>query len=318
MSLKIVATGAGLPKRQLSNSELATMVETSDEWIKSRTGIESRYVCTDESMTDLTEMAAREAMEKAGMGPGDIDLILCSTIAGDYVTPALACTTGLRLGTKCPAFDVNAACAGFLFALDVADAYISTGRATNVLILSAEMMSKHVDWNDRNTCVLFGDGAGAAIVTKGNALKYIRILSDPNIKSLYLEGKTGNSPFSEKQVTESHLHMDGQEVFKFAVTMIEREAKNAVKELGITLDDIDYYILHQANKRILATAQDRLGEPESKFPTSIQDTGNMSSVTIPVLLNRLLDQGKIKKGDTLFMSAFGAGMTAGSCVMIWE
>jgi 3-oxoacyl-[acyl-carrier-protein] synthase-3 len=318
MSLKIIATGAGLPKRELTNAELATLVDTNDEWIRSRTGIESRHVCTDESMTDLTEMAAREAMGKAGLGPEDIDLILCTTIAGDYVTPALACTTGLRLGTKCPAFDLNAACAGFVYALDVADAYIATGRAKNILILSAEMMSKHVDWTDRNTCVLFGDGAGAVIVTEGSALKYIRILADPNIKSLYLEGKTGNSPFYEKQVTESYLHMDGQEVFKFAVSMIEREAKNAVKELGITLDDIDYYVLHQANKRILATAQDRLGEPESKFPTSIQDTGNMSSVTIPVLLNRLLAEGKIKKGDTLFMSAFGAGMTAGSCVMIWE
>ncbi|MBU3748736.1 MAG: 3-oxoacyl-ACP synthase, partial [Burkholderiaceae bacterium] len=190
---------------------------------------------------------------------------------------------------------------GFTYALDVAAAYIETNRAKNVLVVAAEMMSKHIDWTDRNTCVLFGDGAGAAIVTKGNALKYMHILAEPNIPFLYLEGKTGNSPFYKHNVKEGYLKMDGQEVFKFAVTMIEREVKAAVEALGITKDDIDFYVLHQANMRILKTAQDRLKEPESKFPSNIHNTGNMSSATIPVLLDQLLDEGKIKKGDTLFM-----------------
>ena len=318
MSIKIVGTGRGLPKKTLTNEELAKMVDTSDEWIKSRTGIASRHVSTDETLTDLATEAAGKALDKANMDSKEIDLVLSSTISGDYTTPSLSCAVSLRLGIICPAMDLNAACAGFTYALDIADAYISTGRAKNVLIVSAEMMSKHIDWTDRNTCVLFGDGAGACIVTAGNALKYIKILSEPNISHLYLEGKTGNSPFYHKQVRESYLHMDGQEVFKFAVTMIEREVKNAVNALGITKDDIDYYLLHQANKRILTTAQDRLKEPESKFPSNIHHTGNMSSATIPVLLDELLEAGKIKKGDTLFMSAFGAGMTAGSCVMVWE
>lgn len=302
----------------LSNEELSKMVDTSDEWIRSRTGISSRHICTDETLTDLGVTAAKSAMAKGDMKPEDIDLILCSTISGDYTTPSLACAVGFHLGIQCPAMDINAACAGFTYALDVADAYITTGRARNVLIVSGEMMTKHMDWKDRNTCVLFGDGAGACIVTKGNALRYIKILAEPNLSHLYLEGKTGNSPFYHKQVKESYLYMDGQEVFKFAVTMIEREVKNAVVALGITKDDIDYYLLHQANKRILTTAQDRLKEPESKFPSNIHHTGNMSSATIPVLLDELLEAGKIKKGDTLFMSAFGAGMTAGSCVMVWE
>lgn len=318
MSIKIIATGSALPEKSLTNTELAELVETNDEWIKSRTGISSRHVCTDETISDLAASAAAKALAKSGLKVEDIDLILCSTISGDYTTPSLSCIVGLRLGAKCPAIDLNAACAGFTYALDVAAAYIETKRAKNVLIVSAEMMSKHIDWTDRNTCVLFGDGAGAAIVTEGNALKYMHILAEPNIPFLYLEGKTGNSPFYKHNVKEGYLKMDGQEVFKFAVTMIEKEVKAAVEALGITKDDIDYYILHQANKRILLTAQDRLKEPESKFPSNIHETGNMSSATIPVLLDQLLEAGKIKKGDTLFMSAFGAGLTAGSCVMVWE
>jgi len=318
MSIKIIATGSALPEKALSNTELAELVETNDEWIKSRTGISSRYVCTNETISDLAASAAAKALAKSGLKVEDIDLILCSTIAGDYTTPALSCIVGLRLGAKCPAIDLNAACAGFTYALDVAAAYIETKRAKNVLIVSAEMMSKHIDWTDRNTCVLFGDGAGAAIVTEGNALKYMHLVAEPNIPFLYLEGKTGNSPFYKHNVKEGYLKMDGQEVFKFAVTTIEREVKAAVEALGITKDDIDFYILHQANMRILKTAQDRLKEPESKFPSNIHDTGNMSSATIPVLLDQLLTAGKIKKGDTLFMSAFGAGLTAGSCVMVWE
>ena len=318
MSIKIIATGSALPEKALSNAELAEMVETNDEWIRSRTGISSRHVCTDETISDLAASAAAKALAKSGLDAGEIDLIICSTISGDYTTPSLSCIVGLRLGAKCPALDLNAACAGFTYALDVASSYIETGRAKNVLIVSAEMMSKHIDWTDRNTCVLFGDGAGAVIVTKGNALKYMHILAEPNISFLNLEGKTGNSPFYQHNVEEGFLKMDGQEVFKFAVTMIEREVKAAVEALGITKDDIDYYILHQANKRILTTAQERLKEPASKFPTNIHHTGNMSSATIPVLLDELLTEGKIKKGDTLFMSAFGAGLTAGSCVMVWE
>jgi 3-oxoacyl-[acyl-carrier-protein] synthase III len=302
----------------LSNTELAELVETNDEWIKSRTGISSRYVCTDETISDLAASAGAKALTKSGLKVEEIDLILCSTIAGDYTTPSLACIVGLRLGAKCPAIDVNAACAGFTYALDVAAAYIETKRAKNVLIVSAEMMSKHIDWTDRNTCVLFGDGAGAAVVTEGNALKYMHLVAEPNIPFLYLEGKTGNSPFYKHNVKEGYLKMDGQEVFKFAVTTIEKEVKAAVEALGITKDDIDFYVLHQANMRILKTAQDRLKEPESKFPSNIHDTGNMSSATIPVLLDQLLEAGKIKKGDTLFLSAFGAGLTAGSCVMVWE
>ena len=220
--------------------------------------------------------------------------------------------------TNCPAFDINAACSGFIYALDVASLYLSSEKMKNILIISAEMMTKHADWADRSTCVLFGDGAGACVVTKGGALRYTNLTANGDVKLLSLKSGTGNSPFVCEKKEPGYLHMEGPEVFKFAVSMIESQARLAFETLGLSPDDIDYFVLHQANKRIIESARTRLKQPQEKFPINISKYGNISSATIPILLDEMLEEGKIKKGDKILMSAFGAGLTTGTCIMIWE
>lgn len=318
MSLKIIGTGRALPAKQVNNEDLSAFLDTSDEWIAERTGIKSRFIRTGESLTDLSETAAKAALEKAGLQPGEIDLIICSTIGGDYITPSLACCISQRLSTICPAFDINAACSGFIYALDTAAAYLDSGRANNILIISAEMMSKHVDWNDRSTCILFGDGAGACVVTKGDALKYIKLTAVGETRPLHMRSGTGNNPFAETYDSQEYLFMEGKEVFKFAVHSIENEVALALDTLSLTADDIDYFLLHQANKRILDNARVRLKQPQDKFPANIQKYGNMSSASIQILLDEMLEEDEITAGDTILLTAFGAGMTTGTCVLTWE
>lgn len=317
MSLRIAGTGRALPEKAVSNADLSTYLDTNDEWITTKSGIKSRMVCTHESLTDLAEAAGLSALGEAGVETSDIDLIICATINGDLSTPSLACTVAERLGIKRPAFDVNAACTGFIYALDVAEAYINTGKANNILLVCAEMMSKHVDWTDRSTCVLFGDGAGACVLTKGNALKYIRLSADGNSELLYRKTGRGNNPFVSDD-KNGFLRMRGQDVFKFAVHTAEKEAKLAMSELNRTPEDIDYFILHQANLRIIESARARLKQPQSKFPVNISKYGNMSSASIPILLDEMLEKGEIKTGDSLLLVSFGAGMTAGVCILDWE
>jgi len=317
MSLKIIGLGKGIPKRCVSNDELSEFIDTNNEWIVSRTGIKSRHVCTDETLTDLSTAAASQAIQKAGLTTADIDLIICTTIGGDFRTPSLACCVSERIEALCPAFDINAACTGFIYALDVASLYLSSGKMNNILIICAEMMSKHMDWNDRGTCVLFGDGASACVVTHGNALKYTNLTANGNSRMINISSGTGNSPFTEN-TDGKYLHMEGQEVFKFAVNIVESELDKALSTLGISAEKIDHFLLHQANKRIIDSIKNKLRQPEEKFPVNIDRYGNLSSASLPLLLFEMLENGEIKPGDTLFLSAFGAGMTAGGCVIVWE
>jgi len=316
--IKIIGMGKGIPERCVTNDELAGFLDTDDEWITTRTGIKTRYVCTDESLIDLSVTASKQAMDKAGLSASDIDMIICSTLGGDYCTPSLACAVAEKIGTSCAAFDINAACTGFVYALDVASNYIEVGKAKNILIICAEMMTTLVDWNDRNTCILFGDGAAACVVTGGNALRYSSLSAIADTTILKLPTDTGNSPFVKHKRDKSYLYMQGQEVFKFAVNIVGVDVKQALEAMNITPDDIDYYLLHQANKRIIDSARVRLKQPKEKFPINIEKYGNLSSVSIPLLLGDMLEEGKIKPGDTLLISAFGAGLTAGCCVLVWE
>jgi len=318
MSLKITGMGKGIPERCVSNEELAGFLDTDDQWIVSRTGIRTRYVCTHESLTDLSVAAARQALGNAGVSIGDIDLIICATIGGDFRTPSLACSVAERIGAICPAFDINAACSGFVYALDVATSYLAMNKAKNILIICAEMMTTQADWKDRSTCVLFGDGAAAAVVTSGNALRYISLSATPDTSILNLPTDTGNSPYIRNKKEKSFLHMQGQEVFKFAVNIVGSEIKRALGALDLAAEQIDWYILHQANKRIIDSIRTKLRQPEDKFPVNIDKYGNLSSVSIPLLLFEMLEEGRIKSGDILFISAFGAGLTAGSCIIVWE
>lgn len=318
MGLRIISTGRAMPERIVTNDELSTFLDTSNDWIVSKTGIKSRAVCSNESLTDLAEKAADHVLKKAQLTPSDIDMIICSTISGDNITPSLACGVAERLGTICPAFDINAACSGFIYALDIASAYLNSLRAKNILVISADMMSSLVDWNDRSICVLFGDGAGACVVTNGNSLKYMKLTAYGDTKTIRQRAGTGNSPFIVNKKNRSFIQWEGQEVFKFAVNSVEREVKLALEALNLGLNDIDYYILHQANKRIIDSVRKRLGQPEEKFPVNIDKYGNTSSATIPVLIDEMIEEGKIKKGDRLLLAAFGSGLATGVCVIEWE
>jgi 3-oxoacyl-[acyl-carrier-protein] synthase-3 len=318
--MKITGLGKGIPERCVTNGDIAQFLNTSDEWILSRTGIQTRYVCTTETLTDLAVTAADEAIKNAGLTSADIDLIICTTIGSDYITPSLACCVAERLGIRRPAFDLNAACTGFIYALEVADGFISSGKAEKILIVSAECMSAKLDWNDRNTCVLFGDGAAGCVVTSGNAVKYINLstAAAPNSAVLNIPNNTGNSPFMKKQKDAGYLHMNGQEVFKFVVNVVEAEMKLMLEKTGLTPAQIDWFLLHQANKRIIDFTQTKLKQPPEKFPCNIQRYGNLSAVSVLLLLFETVESGQIKKGDTVMLCAFGAGLTAGTCVIKWE
>jgi len=318
MNLKIAGLGRGIPKRSVTNDELAEFLDTSDEWIVPRTGIKSRFICTDESLTDLCETAANQALRNAGVTAGELDLIIATTIGGDYSTPSLAFVLAESIHANCPAFDINAACAGFIYALDAAAAYLETNRAKKILIVSAEKMSRHINWSDRSTCILFGDGAGAAVVTPGDSLKYCGISAENNTRVLNLPTSTGTSPFATVKAGVSYLHMDGGEVFKFAVSSVARETAKALEACGLSPDDIDFYVLHQANKRIINSIRTRMKLPEEKFPVNIDRYGNMSSASVPVLLSEMSDDGRLKRGDKLLLCAFGAGLTTATSVLIWD
>ncbi len=317
MSLKIIGTGRSVPERHVSNKELEAFMDTSDEWIKTRTGIEKRYISIDETLCDISSAAAKAAIESAGISPDELDLIICATLQGDFITPSLASMVQKEIEAHCPAFDLNGACAGFIWGLDVAASYILSGRANTILIVCADQMSKFVDWSDRSTAVLFGDGAGACVVTKGDCLKYIHMTTAGASCILNVPASANSSPFGHKGGFKTRVHMDGQEVFKFAVSMIEKETAIALEAIGANDMDIDYYILHQANKRIIDFARTKLKLPEEKFPINIQSYGNISAATIPTLLDEMSRDGRLKGGELLLMTAFGAGLTTGTCILSW-
>ena len=320
MSFTIIGTGSCIPSFVISNNDLAKLVDTSDEWITSRTGIKERRILQSESLLDISEKAARAALKNANVEAKDLDMILCTTLQGDTITPSHACLVLERIGAQCPAFDLNAACSGFIYALDLAAAYFETKRAKKILILCAEQISKFMDWEDRSTCVLFGDGAGAAVLREGNGLLSVRLKATGQSSFLNIPAAPPKTPFSSSEAGREksrRLYMNGREIYKFAVSTITEDSFYAAEKAGICLDDIDYFLLHQANGRIIDAARIRLNQPESKFPTNLERLGNTSSATIPILLDELNADKKLKTGDILLMSAFGAGLTSGVCILKW-
>lgn len=317
MSFSILSTGRALPRTVLTNEQLCRFVDTTDEWIRSRTGIAQRYVCMEESLTDLAAQAARNAMQRAGVEASDLDLILCATISSDYITPSLACTVQEALGASCPAFDISAACPGFLFALDVADGYFARGKAKRILVVAAEAMSRLMDWRDRSTCVLFGDGAGAVILGPGDGLRSLLLQTQGRAEVLYVPATRGNLP-GRATGAESYAVMDGQEVFKFAVTAMCRGLRHAIREAGVAEEEISWVLPHQANLRIIEFAMSKMKIPPERFLINIDRLANTSAACIPILLDESREQGKLKKGDLLAMCAFGAGLTSASAVIRWD
>ncbi|MCL2493215.1 MAG: ketoacyl-ACP synthase III [Clostridiales bacterium] len=318
MSFEIIGTGRGLPEQIIENQRMAEFLDTSDEWIVSRTGIRSRRVCRTETATDLAVTAAEQAMKKAGVLPAELDLILCSTIGGDYVTPSLACCVAGRIGATCPSMDLNAGCVGFLYSLSMAAAHFDSGRAEKILVIGLERMSSWVDWNHRSICVLFGDGAGAAVLGKGDSLRYLHLGTEGDPTPLNRPISIGNNPFTDRPPVPEVLHMDGRRVFKFATRVLEAEITRAFKQTGFSSEDIDLFLIHQANGRIVDYVREKLGQPEEKFPKNVMRYGNTSSASIPILLDELLEEGAVKPGQTLFLSAFGAGLTYGSAILNWK
>jgi len=317
MSFKIIGTGSSHPKQSVRNAQLSEHIETDDEWITSRTGISSRFICETETAADLAADAAMKAMKAAGVAPRELCYIICPTIGGDYVTPSLASCLAGRIGAACPAFDLNAACTGYLYALSLSAGLLDSGAAKKILIVCAERMSNRVDWGDRGTCILFGDGAGASVLTAGNSLRYIRLSTASDITPINLPSARGNCPFSPEREVPKYLQMDGPAVFRYAAKTIVAEALAALESLKISGNDVDYFLAHQANERIIENARRKLGQDKEKFPTNISRWGNTSSATIPILLDEMIEAGKIKKGMTLMLTAFGAGLTQGCCVIEW-
>lgn len=316
--MRIIGTGSAHPKHTLTNDDLSKMMDTSDAWIRERTGICRRQVITDEHLEDLAAEAAHKALENAGIGANELDYIICSNVVSEYVTPSIASIVEGKIGASCPCVDLNAACTGFIYAIDYAEALLQTGRATNILVMAAEEPTRMVDWNDRSTCVLFGDGAGAMVVTQGNGLRAIKVSSKSNLNVLHYKRKLEPTPFITKKEEHTPLYMAGQEVFKTAVTCSLRDLLTVLSDAGLTKDDITYYVLHQANFRINDFIRHRFDVDVSKFPVNMDKYGNSSSASIPMLLDELNRSGRLKKGDLLAFSAFGAGFTSGACIVEWN
>lgn len=315
--MRILGTGSALPERIVTNEELTQFLDTSDEWISTRTGIRERHVMSDETLAGMGGEAGRLALENAGVGAEELDMIICTTLQGDTLTPGLACLIQKELGADCPCIDVNGACAGFLYAIDMADAYISSGKAEKILIVSAEELTRMADWTDRSTCVLFGDGAGAAVVGAGEGLMAARLTTASSRDVLYACPAPGNNPFRTEKRPYVPLQMMGQEVYKFAVSTSSDDIRKVAERAGVDLNQIDHFILHQANLRIVDAVRHRLKVPEERFPHNIERTGNTSSASVPILLDELNRSGVLKPGHLLALSAFGAGLSTGACILRW-
>ncbi|MBU4541700.1 MAG: beta-ketoacyl-ACP synthase 3 [Firmicutes bacterium] len=318
MSFTIIGTGAGLPKTIQTNQDLAQFLDTSNDWIVTRTGIEARHICVTESILDIALEASVNALENAKIKAQELDLIICPTLGGDTVTPSLACLIQDQLGATCPSFDLNAACSGFVYGLDVADAYFSRNNDMKILVIAVDAMSKLIDWQDRATAVLFGDGAGAAVLAGGNSLKAIQLTAVGNQHALSIPWPKGNHPLTKnRSKPEPYLLMDGPEVYRFAVAAICNDLRAVTKAAGIELADVDYIIPHQANLRIIEGAAKRLKIPLDKFVMRVNGCGNTSAASIPLVLDELNRNGQFKSGTRIALTAFGGGLTTGACVIEW-
>jgi 3-oxoacyl-[acyl-carrier-protein] synthase-3 len=324
MKACIIGTGSYAPARILTNEDLERMVATSDEWIRERTGIrERRIAAAGEACSDLAVQAGRRALAAAGLAATDLDLILVATCTGDYPLPATACLVQHQLGaTKAAACDLSAACCGFVYALSVADAYVKSGMR-HVLVIGSEVMSVLTDWTDRNTCVLFGDGAGAVVVGASGGERGIlstHLGSDGTLCELIMvPGGGSRTPPSEKVLTErlQYIKMKGNETFKVAVRTLEEIARAALSANDLRVEDVDLYVPHQANVRILKAVIERLGLPVEKVLLNLDRYGNTSAASIPIALDEAVREGRIKDGSLVMLGAFGAGLTWASAVIRW-
>ena len=318
MSFRILGTGKSVPSYVLTNDEMATIVDTSDEWIRTRTGIRERRVCTTESLSDLTTEASKLALEDAGVSPEELDLIICATFRGEYCSPAQSCIVQRNIGATCPAFDVNAACSGFIYSLDVAAGFFARKTVKKVLVVAADNVTNSVDWEDRSTCVLCGDGCGAAVLGDGDDLLSVNLKTKGDLDSLVIPHGENTFPKYELGSQRPTLRMNGREVYKFAVGAMSEGLEKAIRDAGVEQEDINFVIPHQANIRIIDAARHKLHIPEDRYVCNIDRYGNTSAASVPIALDEINRAGKLKNGDLIAMSAFGAGLTSASCVLRWN
>jgi 3-oxoacyl-[acyl-carrier-protein] synthase-3 len=315
MYSRIAATGKYLPERVLTNADLEKMVETTDEWIKTRTGIEFRHIAADNEYTsDLAYKAGLAALENAGLTAGDIDLVLVGTTTPDLIFPNVACLVQEKLGIKsCPAFSVEAACSGFLYGLVIADQFVRLGQARRALVIGAETMSRIIDWTDRETCVLFGDGAGAVILeaSESPGIMFSTLGADGRYRDLLY----ASSGVSLRQREGAALRMKGNEVFKVAVRTLENLVDEVVEKNNLEKGQIDWLIPHQANIRIIAATAKRLDLPMERVILTVREHGNTSAASVPMALDTAIRDGRVKRGDLLLLEAFGGGFTWGASLI---
>jgi len=316
---KIVGTGRYLPEKVLTNFDLEKMVDTNDEWIRSRTGVERRHcVAPDQTTSDMCVEAAKVAMDDAGIGPADIDMVVIGTTSPDLIFPNAATLVQHRLGIPaCPCIGMEAACTSFIYALTTADMYIKAGEAKCVLVVGAECITKLVDWSDRNTCVLFGDGAGAVIVkpTDEPGIIATHLGADGQYKDLLYYPVGASKDLHKAGTDEAAIMMTGNEVFKVAVKTLGNVATEVLEKAGVSQDELDWLIPHQANIRIIQATAKRLGLPMEKVILTVKDHGNTSAASVPMALDVGIRDGRVKKGQLVLMEAFGGGFTWGSVLM---
>lgn len=320
MLARIIGTGSCFPEKTVSNRELEKLMETTDEWIRSRTGIEERHIAVAETTTSMAAEAARRALENAGIKAEEIDLIIVGTVSPDLCFPSTACQIqDVLQAVNAAAFDINAACAGFLFGLTIADAYMKSGMAQTALIVGAETLSKMMDWNDRSTCVLFGDGAGAAVVRKEKEglISVIQGSDGAKGSALVCRNRPVNNLFIKNSGEPDYTRMDGQAVYRFAVKTVPAAITEALHKAGTEADGIKFFVLHQANIRIIEAVAKKMKQPIEKFPTNLQKCGNISAGSVPALLDFINRQGKLNRGDKIVLAGFGAGLTWGAAVITW-
>ena len=308
MTGKICGTGAYIPEKILDNEALSKLVDTSDEWIRSRTGIRRRHIAGEkETVAFMAGEAAKAALQNAKVNGSAVELILAATMSAEEAMPGVAARVQQTIGAKGAAsFDINSACTGFLAALNTAQTYIEAGIYKTVLVVGAEKLSSLVDWNDRNSCILFGDGAGAVVLKADPEGLYVQVS--------HSEGEKGQALTAPKN---DFLQMDGRAVFEFAVSRVPEVIREVLKKAGIEKEEVDFYLLHQANRRIISAAVKRLGLEEERFPMNMEEYGNTSAASIPILLYEENRRGKLKKDSLLVLSGFGGGLTYGASLLRW-
>jgi 3-oxoacyl-[acyl-carrier-protein] synthase III len=321
---EIIGLGGYVPEKIVTNGELENIVDTSDQWITSRTGIEERRMSTGEKTTQLALKAAQRAIEQANIKPDEIDLIILSTITPDFFTPSTACLVQAELGLKdIPSFDISAGCTGFIYGLQIADKFIKSGQSQCILVIGAEILSKVLDWNDRNTCVLFGDGAGAALLKKSKKEGIVSTYtgSQGDLEGfLTIPAVSLRNPFLKNQSkieNHSYMYMNGKEIFKFATHIMLKSIEIILADNELTIDDIKYIVPHQANYRIIDNVAKKLKVPPEKFYKNMNHFGNTSAASIPLALDEMVQKKMIYDGDRIIMVGFGGGLTWGAILLNW-